>query len=123
MIFLRLLPVNALEAFARPVWFSLENPLLVRRPEVAEGDKVEIIGIVLTHQDAAFVPGADQARFHRLAGQSSIPVINGSRDRQHGTRREQALHEIAPGKAVLPHHALEICFADLSLFGRHIQSH
>ena len=52
-----------LEALAqRPARLAVEDALLVGRADVADGDELEVLGVVLADEDAALVAGADQAR-------------------------------------------------------------
>src|SRR6516162_2100522 len=87
-----------IEAAARAGGFPLENAFAeIAGADIAEGDKLEVGGIVLTDQNAAFIAGADEAGAHGPAAEGTIRVGEIAR-RRHGhggPGRHQAAHELA----------------------------
>ena len=76
-----------------------EDALLIGRPNVADGDEFEELGIVLADENAALVAGADHRGLDRLALELLIAEIaRGAGHRDSPAGHDQALHEAAAGQ-------------------------
>ena len=62
------------------------------------GDELEILRVVVAHEDAALVAAADEGGLDRLALHRLVAVIGGGRDRhERAARDDGTLHEPAAG--------------------------
>ncbi len=121
---LGLAAVDAVEAEARPGRLAGEDALAVGRPDVGDGDEVQVVLVVHADEDAALVAAADEADAHGVALERLVAEVarRGNRGATRGGG-DQALHEVAAGHALAADGLVEILLADLLLFGIQVQGH
>ena len=74
---------------------------MLRRPDVADGDELEELRVVLADEDAALVAAADQCRLDRLAAELLVAEIAGRPgDGGRPAGDGHALEEAAAGQVV-----------------------
>src|SRR5262245_5385514 len=116
----------------RLVYFHVtgEDALPVRRADVADGDDLDELRVVLADQHTTLVAGADQGCLDRLAAGAFVGLVaevdRGRNRDDDAARQGKRLDEVAPGQFVarqLARHAIEVRLAHSFFFGGHVESH
>src|SRR5262249_35616221 len=101
---------------------AVEDALLVERADVAGGDELDVLGVVLAQQHPALVPAADQGRPHGLVPLPLlVPEVDGRGDGQDRPGGDHGLHEPAAGQVAS--RLLEVVSALRLLLGGQVEGH
>jgi hypothetical protein len=116
-------PVHGLVALARGRGrLAFDDAPTVVRADVAEGDELEILGVVVAHEDAPLVAATDEGGLNRFALHRLVAEVGASRDGSEPGRADRhALHEPAAGQVA--GRGVEVSFAKLFVLGRQVESH
>ena len=110
------------EALAeRHLGVAVQDALLVERPDVARGDELDELRIVLADEDAALVAAADDRRLDRLAAETLVAEVDAGRQWDRGGRAGGGADERAAVDATAGR--VEVLAADVLLLGSEVECH